>query len=48
MVDIGSCESLSDQPATMSQLDNFCEPVWLTYHFPGVEEARRHVGKASA
>lgn len=48
MVDIGSCESLPDQPATISQLDNFCEPVWLTYHFPGVEEARRHVGKASA
>ena len=48
MVDIGRCESLPDQPATMSQLDNLCEPVWLTYHFPGVEEARRHVGKASA
>ena len=45
VIEIARCESLPDQPATISQLDDLCEPVWLTYTFPGADKGRRHEGK---
>ena len=47
IVHIGSCLTLPDQPATMKQLDEDCEPVWLTYHFPCADAEVKHEGQAS-